>query len=239
MKRIITTITALFLLAGVVAQKQVISDPNAQKRNVSGFHSIKISHAIDLFLSQGDEEGVAVSAKNDEYRDKIKTVVENGVLRIWYDEDDHFWKNTGNKRLRAYVSFKTLQKLTASGACDVMVSGTIKAEKLEMNLSGASDFKGAVQTNEMNVDISGASDVDITGTVASLHVEASGASDFKGYDLQAENCWASASGASDIKITVNKELTAVASGASSVHYHGSAVVKDNKTSGASSISKKG
>src|SRR5687768_18547752 len=103
MKKIIHSLAALLLAATVFAQKQVISDPNAPKRNVSGFHSIKISHAIDLFPSPGDEEAVAVSAKNDEYRDKIKTVVENGVLKIWYDEDDHFWKNTGNKRLRAYV----------------------------------------------------------------------------------------------------------------------------------------
>jgi hypothetical protein len=239
MKKLIYSLAALLLAATVFAQKQVISDPNAQQRNVSGFHSIKISHAIDLYLSQGNEEGVAVSAKTEEYRDKIKTAVENGVLRIWYDDDNKFWKNTGNKKLRAYVSIKTLRSLNASGACDVVASGTIKCDKLQIRFSGASDFRGDVQANELSVDISGASDVTISGSAASLQVDASGASDFKGYSLQAENCSASASGASDIQITVNKELNAVASGASSVHYHGSADIKNNKTSGASSISKKG
>ena len=48
---------------------------------------------------------------------------------------------------------------------------------------------------------------------------------------------ASASGASDIKITVNKELSAHASGASDVRYKGNGVIRDLKSSGSSSVSK--
>jgi hypothetical protein len=78
----------------------------------------------------------------------------------------------------------------------------------------------------------------LTGSVGQLNVEASGASDFKGFDLAVDFCTAKASGASDIKITVNKELSAEASGASDVRYKGSGLIRDIKTSGASSISKR-
>jgi hypothetical protein len=68
-------------------------------------------------------------------------------------------------------------------------------------------------------------------------VEASGASDFKGFDLETDICNAQASGASDIKITVNKVLSAQASGASDVRYKGDCTIKEIKSSGSSSVSK--
>lgn len=230
---------SVFLFAAAVvtyAQTKEVNDPNAEVRNVKGFHAIKVSHAIDLFLSQSDNEVVAVSASNEEYRDKIKTEVENGVLRIWYDNPAKW--SRGDKKLRAYISFKTLDKLNASGASDIRVTGVIKVTDLDIRLSGASDFEGAIQANSLTVDLSGASDMSVTGSATTLSIEVSGASEFKGYDLQTDNCSAKASGASDVRVTVNKELNAQASGASGVHYRGSGVIKDLKTNGASSINKK-
>ncbi|MBC7827971.1 MAG: DUF2807 domain-containing protein [Chitinophagaceae bacterium] len=225
------------VLSGVMyGQTKEVNDPNAEVRNVKGYHAIKVSHAIDLYLSQSENEVVAVSASKEEYRNKIKTEVENGVLRIWYDNDSKW--SRGDKKLKAYISFKTLDKLTASGASDIRVTGIIKANELGIILSGASDFDGAIQSNSLTVALSGASDMTVTGSVTSLKIEVSGASEFKGYDLQADNCSAKASGASDVRVTVNKELNAQASGASGVYYKGNGVIRDIKTNGASNISKK-
>jgi len=60
----------------------------------------------------------------------------------------------------------------------------------------------------------------------------------KGYELVTDNCSVRASGASDIRISVNKELNAHLSGASSVYYKGDAVIKDLHSSGASNVSRK-
>jgi hypothetical protein len=44
----------------------------------------------------------------------IKTVVENGVLKIYYDNDSwKFWKNGENKKLKAYVSVINFDGLDA------------------------------------------------------------------------------------------------------------------------------
>lgn len=233
----ISVLLLLLLPVAMMAQKQVIKDENAQPRTIGSFHAIRVSNAIDLFLSQSDEEALAVSAIKPEFRDRIKTVVEEGVLKISYDDDGKWWK--GNKKLRVYVSFKTLDKLTATGASDVVVDGTLKADKLALSMGGASDFKGTIEANSLDVNLSGASDAVVLGKVSQLTVDANGASDFKGYDLQADNCSVEASGASDIKITVNKELNARASGASGVHYKGEGVIRDLKTSGASNVSRRG
>jgi hypothetical protein len=66
----------------------------------------------------------------------------------------------------------------------------------------------------------------------------SGASEFEGFDLKIDYCKAEISGAGEMEITVNKELEAEASGASSIKYRGDATVKKSDSSGASSIKKK-
>lgn len=239
MKRIIFFLIGLLSLGPLLAQKTVINDPNAEVRSVKGYHGIEVSSAIDLYLSQGDQETVAVSAADIKWRDRIRTVVENGILKISLENKGWIW-TSGGKKMKAYISFTTLDKLVASGASDVYVDGAITGDNLYINLSGASDFKGAVKVNELKINQSGASDVHITGTVAGLTtIMSSGASDVKGYELATANCTAHISGASDVRITVNKELNVHASGASSVYYKGDAVIREMHSSGASSVSKKG
>ena len=236
MKKIFLSVVVVAAAVANYAQIKEVNDPNAEVRNLKGFNAIKVSHAIDLYLSQSDNEIVVISASRVEYRDRIKTEVRDGVLKIWYDNESRWTR--GDKKLKAYISFRTLNKLHASGASDVRVTGNIKANELEINMSGASDFEGVVESGSLVVDLAGASDMTVSGTTTKLKIEASGASEFKGYGLQTDNCSAKASGASDIKITVNKELNAQASGASGVYYKGDGVIRDIKSNGASSVSKK-
>jgi hypothetical protein len=75
------------------------------------------------------------------------------------------------------------------------------------------------------------------GSTVDLRLDASGACKFRGFDLTTDYCNAKASGASDIRITVNKELSVNASGASDIDYKGTGLIRDVRTSGASKISK--
>lgn len=239
MKKFISTSIMVFSLFLAIAQRDIINDPDVEVRNINGsFSSIKISGGIDLFLSQDDKEAVAVSSNDTKTKEAIKTVVENGTLRIYYDGDNKGWGNWKNRKMRVYVSFKNLEKLNASGACDVQVSGAITGNSFEMDMSGASDFKGSVKLSSLKIELSGASDIKIAGSATTVTINSSGASDVKGYDLVTEICTAKASGASDINITVNKELNAHASGASDIYYKGEGVIKESHTGGASTIAKK-
>ncbi|HEY4062672.1 MAG TPA: head GIN domain-containing protein [Puia sp.] len=236
MKKMVAFLAGCLLVLSGWSQKTVINDPNAEPRPVKGYHGIEVSNAIDLYLSQGEEEVVVVSAREVKWRDRIHTEVKDGILKIWVDTKG--W-SLGNNKLKAYVSFTTLDKLMASGASDVYVDGVITGSSLSINLSGASDFKGAVKVGELYLNQSGASDAHITGVVTGLAtIESSGASDLKGYDLTIRRCNARASGASDIRVTVNEELSADASGASSVYYKGAGVIRETHTSGSSSVGKK-
>ena len=234
MKKISAIVLGLVLCAGISAQQ--VNDPNAEVREAKNYHGISLSSAFDVYLTQSNDEAVAVSASETKYRERIKVEVKDGILHIRYESDGKW--NTGNKKLKAYISFKQIDKLTVSGACDVFISGTLKADDLTINQSGASDLKGKLDVKKLTVDLSGASDMNVTGLASQLNLETSGASDFKGFDLVTDFCTARASGASDIRITVNKELSAHANGASDVQYKGEGVIRDLKTSGASSVSHK-
>jgi hypothetical protein len=218
----------------------VVNDKNAQVRNLKGsFHGIKVSNAIDVIINQSNDEGVVVSAVEEKYRNRIKTEIQDGILHIWFDNEGWNWRwNKGDKKLRAYVSVKNLDLIDVSGACDVRIDGMLKTNLLNVKLSGASSLRGQVIASKMNFEQSGASSSSISGSVNELIVHSSGASDFKGFDLITEYCVAEASGASDIKITVNKDLKAEASGASDIDYSGNATVSSLKSSGASSVRKR-
>ncbi len=236
MKKLVTAIFCLFTIIAN-AQKVLVNDANAEKRTLTGnFNSIKVSGGIDLYLSQYDETSMAVSASSDDVKQNLKTVIENGTLRIYYDSKGNW--SRGNKKMKVYLSFKNIEKIEASGASEIQVAGTISVPKLKLDLNGASEFKGNIAVTDLQVESSGASDVKISGYATNASIQCSGASDLKGYDLVVDNCNVKASGASDINITVNKELNVNASGASDVYYKGTAVIKDLHSSGASTVARK-
>ncbi len=239
MKKIQVMLMTMLVSAALFAQK-TINDPNAEARAVGSFHAIRVSNAFEVYISQGGEDAVAISASKPEYKEKIITKVENGVLIIRFENDKKFWNalKGDRQRLKAYISVKKIDKLDVSGACDVFFEEGLSAEELVVNLSGASNMKGKIDAKKLNVDISGASDATISGNAADLKVEASGASDFKGFEMVTNYCDARATGASSVAITVNKELSAHASGASSVRFKGEGLIRDIKTSGASNVSRK-
>jgi hypothetical protein len=234
-KRLLTSIL-LFISLIAYSQEKVIYDENVQKRTVESFQAIKVADGIDLYITQGEEDGVAVSASEIAQRDKIKTVVENGELRIYLDGSIMNW-NWKNRKLTAYVSVKTLQKLRASGGSDVIIKGELKSDNLNIVLNGGSDLSGQVVAKDLTIDQNGGSDVRITGSAVNIKIDAGGGSDFKGSGFTAEYAIIQAGGGSDAHITVTKEIAAEANGGSDIHYKGNPVIKYKAAAGGGSVSK--
>lgn len=221
-----------------IAAQTVVYDANIDVRDVKNFNAIEVSGAIDLFISQGKEEAVAVSATNIEVRDRIKTEVKNGTLHIYFDSKGWNWKTWGNNKTKAYVTFTNLNRLEASGACNIKPTEAIKVKDLKIELSGASDFSGTINVSNLVIDASGASNLNIAGTAEKTDIDISGACNVKAYDFKVDFCIVDASGASNLRITVNKELKAQASGGSSIYYRGEGIIRSIDTSGGATVKKK-
>jgi hypothetical protein len=240
MKKIV--LFAVYLLSFSLAFSQentVVYDKNAQVRTVSAFKAIKVSSGIQLYLKQGNSEGVAVSAEENEYRDKIKTVVENGVLKIYYDNESWFQEmKSWNKKLKAYVTIRTLEKLNASAGASVKIDGKMKSDKLSIDLSSGSMLRGELEAYEIAVDQSSGSIADVSGTTINVKVDASSGSIFRGYDLSAANGDVDGSSGAVIQVTVQKEMKAEASSGAGVRYKGDGVIRSVSTSSGGSVNRR-
>src|SRR5689334_16290587 len=139
MKRSILFVGLLLSFAALRAQL-TINDPNAEVREAKNFHAIAVSNAFDVFITQGSEEGVAVSASEQKYRENILVEVKDGVLKISFKHEGKFWNGwKGDKmKLKAYISFKNVDRLVASGATDFHLTGSLNSDDLSIDLSGAS-----------------------------------------------------------------------------------------------------
>jgi len=238
MKKIFFAIAAVMVAGAAFAQGKTYNDPNAEVRNVKNFHAIKVSAGIHLYLTQGNEEAVAVSASEKEYRDRIKTeVTDNGVLKIYYDNKWNEWSSDG-KKLKAYVSCKMLDALKGNSGAHVEVDGTVHSNKLNLDFSSGASFKGSVTVTDLTAETSSGAHSTISGTASNIKSEASSGSHLDADDLQADNAEADASSGGHIELNVNKQLSASASSGGHIHYKGSAVITDINTSSGGAVSKK-
>lgn len=234
MKSIVLVVCFLGIqLAG--SAQNVVYDANAEVRQLPAFSGIEVSGTISLYLAQGNEQGVAVSAGDSRYNSKIKTTVKDNILHLSVDGGVWNTFNWADKKLKAYVTVKDLNRLDVSGACYVKVYGKVMSEQLRMDISGVSEVQGLVDIQKLNLDLSGASEAKLSGRVKDGIIDASGASKVNSYELVGDNVKISASGASNIKVTVNGVLHADASGGSVINYKGTGIEKVVNASGGSSI----
>ena len=131
-KQSVTVAFLLLILSSACAQtpKKMVVDGAAEDRKLSGFTSINVTNAFDVYISQGTEDAVAVSKSDASGTSNIITNVSGGVLYISYRYKGWSWSSLRNNKLKAYITVKDLQKLTVSGACNVSFVDPIISERL-------------------------------------------------------------------------------------------------------------
>ncbi|MCZ4245408.1 head GIN domain-containing protein [Pedobacter punctiformis] len=226
MKKMFKSSVILFLIAvsGYYAKAQ-----DNKNVSVKSFNSITVSSGIDLYLTQGGSESLNIKADAELLKNIV--VEQNGGNLTIKIKDGINWSGLfKNQVIKAYVHYKTLNALTASGGSDVFTENQMKVDKLAVRSSGGSDVKLNLVCNDLSLQSSGGSDVDLKGKAENLSIQASGGSDIDAYEFAAEYAKVSASGGSDVNISVNKGLEAGASGGADVYFKGNASLKKTSSS---------
>ncbi len=107
-----------------------------------------------------------------------------------------------------------------SGASKLNMDADLNLFDLEA--SGASSCAFSGETEKVKVDCSGASEIELSGSAKEVSIECSGASEVDAEHMKAVNAYASASGASNIKVNGDNTLELHTSGGSSIKYYGEA-----------------
>jgi hypothetical protein len=230
MKKILSLFAALVVAFSSFADPAIVT----KKFKVANFKSIELGSAFEVHVHKGNVYAVSVTGKESDI-DELEVSSSAGKLEISYEEK---WKWSWNNNRSKMVINITLPRLSAgdfSGACKVDLQGFTNEEEMSLVFSGAS--KGLIEglhADKLKIELSGASDCKITGHTDYLKVEASGASHLKALDFFARNVDVEASGASSAQVHVQKSLKVDASGASHVKYKGSPVISKD-VSGAASL----
>jgi len=226
MKKLILSICTVLSLQ-LFAQDVIVKDANAEKRNLSSdFTAIEVSSGIELLLTKGDEASLAVSASDKKYLELFKTEVVGNTLKIYYDNKGMVWNGNEKRKLRAYVSFKLIDKLQGSSGAAIVCKNILKLAVLDLKLTSGAQFTGEVNIGQLSADQNSGSEINITGKAEKITVETSSGAIFKGFDLVVDYCNAKASSGASVRINVSKELAAKASSGGGIRYKGEAVIKD-------------
>jgi hypothetical protein len=237
MKKLVLCFLTLFVACTAFAQT-VINDLNAEKRTVTGFHGIDVGTGIRLILTGGNSEEVAVSAATAEFRDRIVTKVDNGILKIYYEnKTDAINKKHERKDLKAYVSYKTLDQLEANTGAEVKIEGTLQSATMKMKANTGARIEGKINSNDLKVEQNTGSFITLSGQAEKLEVEGDTGSKFEGEELSTSVCNANVSTGARVWVTANKELSAKANTGGNVKYKGDPSVKDIKKSTGGTVSK--
>ena len=169
--------------------QQTVNDPNAEKRTVGSFQGIDVGTGIELLLTQGSTEEVAVSAEKTEFRDKIETRVEKGILYIHYKpKTGSINKKNETKGLKAYVSCKNLDRLYASTGATVKISGVLHTASLDMKANTGAEIIGKVDIGSLQIDQNTGSKVTLSGKTDKMEAAGRTGSKFTGEDMTSNQC---------------------------------------------------
>lgn len=219
-----------FLSLAAVAQDNA-GDAVTEKRTIMGsFNAISVSDGIDLYLTQGNEDSLTIGVSDKKYLARFRTDVINGTLKIYYESKGITWVSGEKGKLKAYLSFKMAEKLSATSGATVNAKVSLNFENLAMSVTSGAVFNGALNVKMLSIEQSSGSVMNISGKAEKIKLVSSSGAIFKGYDMAVDNCDGKVSSGAMMQVTINKELTARASSGGGIHYKGEGLIRDVSTS---------
>ncbi|MEX2596574.1 MAG: head GIN domain-containing protein [Salibacteraceae bacterium] len=196
---------------------------------VEAFTSLSISGIYDVELVPGKSKLTILADEN--LHEYISFKVDDNNLDIHSNN-----KFLNGEQLKLTVFYNKLDELALTGASSVFSSETIKGEKFEIDVSGATELELSVKLKKLIMDLSGGSELYLSGSAEDVILDVSGAAEINAEELMAENVSIDITGAGEVSIGVQKTLNVDVSGAGEVKYIGDPKVTQN-ISGAGEVKK--
>lgn len=233
----LTVVVLCLAIAGCVncqTRKTVYGDKNVVKkeRTAGSFVGVSTSSAIDVMLSQGDNNSITVEA-DENLHEYIITEIKDGTLHVYTDANIR-----EAEMKRVHVTMKEINRVSSSSAGDVLGLTPIKTDNLKLSASSAGDIKLEVYSQALDLNVSSAGDITLSGEVNMLDANLSSAGDLNAYNLKTREADVTASSSGDADVYVTEKLRARASSAGDVNYKGDPKNVDAHSSSAGGIHRK-
>jgi hypothetical protein len=202
------------------------------KRQMSNFTQINLEGDYTVTLTQDSSMMVAITA-DDNLLQYITTTVKGGTLVISTTENI-----CSSSVIAISIGIDTLSGLTAAGKDQITASGTITAQNLSLQFSGADTLTLDLTATGLTTSVNGQATINLTGSATSHSINVSGNGTLSALGFAVNNFTTNTSGAGKYQVSVADAMTLHTTGSSDVEYSGNpTIVDDNK--GSSKITKVG
>lgn len=221
------------LAAGLCLAAALALSPAAHAQGAEGrryapgpFDALVINGSATIRLVQGAEDSVFVEG-DDDAQGAVRIDGDERVLRV---RPSGAWKFWSSKQAAITVTARDLKRIELKGAADVVAAEPFTLKELQVRISGAGSVRfDKLKADRLEVSISGVGSAQAAGSAETLQVRISGRGAYLGENLATKWATLTVSGAGDVKVWATKEINASVSGVANIDYWGSAAVKRNDT----------
>lgn len=228
-------------------------EPMTLEMDYEDFERIEAGYGFDVEITRADtyKVNIIIDEVLVEYLNVKKS---GGTVYIGLKSGYNYMEQIR----RAEITLPKLNRLELSGGSEGIISGfsttndisfelsgasqlnmnNLKADTVDLNISGASKVIGTIEAKRGEFDLSGASKLEISGSAPEISIEASGDSEVKLTDFPTVDADVELSGGSNAEIFVSGRLSIDLSGASKLIYSGDPKLGSIDVSGSSSILQK-
>ena len=133
---------------------------NEELRDVTAFHKIEVGGLVNAIIKQGDEAAIKVRAYGIAMQDII-TKVKGGTLLV---------TTKGSHRgesISIEITYTNLRAVKTSGSATIKTGGALKADILDISITGAGDANLELDVNQLNIDMRGNGNLKLKGQAVS------------------------------------------------------------------------
>src|SRR5690606_19458650 len=189
--------------------------------DLKDFNAIDLSGAFDVNIRKGDEYAVAFIGPDHE-REKYNIYRSGQTLVIDYDGKRNFnfdIKDIDAEEVRINITMPALKSIEAVGYGAIRFD-ELTTDKIDIDLKGPIRARGELNAQDITLTLNGSAEADLSGSSKTLTAEIKFASSLNAYNLEVEEAFIEATGASSAKVTVTRSLEIDEGIASNIDFRG-------------------
>lgn len=225
MKNSIYYLTA-FICLSLLFFYSPLKGQDTRKYKLSGFKGVEIGGAFEVHLKKSSTFYVNAIGKNEDL-EELQFDINKGVLEVTFKRTGRSWAFNWNRygKITLQIGMPELKEAEFTGASKLLMSGFHNEEDIKLYFSGASKaIIEDIDAEKLSLELSGASKIKISGNVLKFNLSSSGASSVEAFPLVSRDADIELSGASKVEIGVKNSLNVNASGAAKVVYKGNPTI---------------
>lgn len=204
-----------FLLSLITFKASAQDQKYSRNYNVNNFSEIYLEGAYKVYLKQGEEPALKVSAPNEEVFDYYDISSDQSELHVTMkDRYIHFTK------LTLYITVKNLDKIHIEGGVKLGTSGYIHVNDLDVHVEGGANIEMRVKGGALSATGEGGVLFRFIGTADNLVAKLSGAGHLDAGELKTKNVTVKIEGVGTGSVYATDELWTEIDGLGKISYRG-------------------